>query len=60
MHLPMQSSDEAIRQAAFRFLDEAVSLSGDDGALPHAVLKRGFVYDGDRVPLIGPQGIFKP
>jgi putative restriction endonuclease len=28
--------------------------------LPWSVLSRGFEFDGQRVPLIGPQGIFKP
>ena len=28
--------------------------------LPRAVLQAGFVLDGVRVPLVGPQGIFKP
>jgi len=28
--------------------------------LPREILAQGFVFDGQRVPLIGPQGIFKP
>ena len=28
--------------------------------LPHSVLHRGFDFAGTRVPLVGPQGIFKP
>jgi putative restriction endonuclease len=28
--------------------------------LPRSVLAAGFVLDGERVPLLGPQGIFKP
>ena len=29
-------------------------------SLPRSLLARGFVHRGQRVPLIGPQGIFKP
>ncbi|HJR45298.1 MAG TPA: HNH endonuclease [Actinomycetota bacterium] len=29
-------------------------------AIPYDVLRRGFTFDGKRVPLLGPQGIFKP
>ena len=28
--------------------------------LPRTLLAEGFVVDGVRVPLLGPQGIFKP
>jgi putative restriction endonuclease len=28
--------------------------------MPRSVLERGFDFEGTRVPLIGPQGIFKP
>jgi putative restriction endonuclease len=53
-------NDTEIRLAAFKFLEEQSRLSTDDGALRRTILERGFVYDGDRVPLMGPQGIFKP
>ena len=43
---------------AFDFLSEQTSIHGD--VLPWGILSRGFVHDGKRVPLIGPQGIFKP
>lgn len=47
-----------IRLRAFQFLD---SLKGSAGeALPREALERGFDYEGIRVPLLGPQGIFKP
>lgn len=49
-----------VRMAAFRFLEEQSRLAGDDGALSRTVLERGFTYLGNRVPLMGPQGIFKP
>ena len=56
----MRQSDHAVRLAAFRFLEEQVRLSGEEGAIRRSVLERGFVLDGERVPLLGPQGIFKP
>jgi putative restriction endonuclease len=52
--------DTAVRLAAFRFLEEQQRLAGDEGALPHRVLLKGFAHEGHRVPLMGPQGIFKP
>lgn len=48
----------AVRLAAFAFLEEQVLLRGE--VLPVDVLRRGFVFDGYPVPLMGPQGIFKP
>jgi putative restriction endonuclease len=56
----MRQSDRAVRLAAFRFLEEQVRLSGEEGAIRRSVLARGFVLDGERVPLLGPQGILKP
>ncbi len=56
----MPPSDHAVRLAAFGFLEEQVRLAGDEGALRRSVLERGFEYEGQRVPLLGPQGIFKP
>ena len=56
----MAPNDDAVRLAAFRFLEEQVRLAGDEGALRRTVLERGFEYEGQRVPLLGPQGIFKP
>lgn len=50
--------DTRVRLAAFRFLAEQTQLHGE--ALPRATLAIGFMFDGTRVPLIGPQGIFKP
>jgi putative restriction endonuclease len=49
---------EAIRVAAFDFLARQSRVFPD--TLPWKVLSEGFVYDGRRIPLIGPQGIFKP
>jgi putative restriction endonuclease len=50
--------DSRVRLAAFGFLARERARRGD--TLPHDVLLRGFDFDGTRVPLIGPQGIFKP
>ena len=51
-------SDQTVRAAAFAWLAEQVELRGD--VLPRDVLARGFDLGGRRVPLLGPQGIFKP
>jgi putative restriction endonuclease len=50
--------DTRIRMAAFAWLAEQTSRYGD--VLPRTVLAEGFRIDGVRVPLLGPQGIFKP
>ena len=47
-----------IRLRAFQFLDAVKKREGE--ALPRHVLERGFEFEGVRVPLLGPQGIFKP
>ena len=54
----MGSEDGDIRARAFVFLDELRGECGD--ALPRERLERGFEFRGRRVPLVGPQGIFKP
>ncbi len=51
-------TDHEIRLRVFAFLSEQTAIHGE--VLPWAVLSRGFELDGERVPLIGPQGIFKP
>lgn len=48
----------AVRQAAFDWLRAPVVGHGD--VLPRQLLAEGFTWQGTRVPLIGPQGIFKP
>ncbi len=50
--------DTRIRMAAFEWLEEQTSRYGD--VLPRTLLAEGFRIDGVRVPLLGPQGIFKP
>lgn len=54
----MTDPDSAVRLAAFEFLRDQVGLRGE--VLPRTVLQQGFTFDGHRVPLVGPQGIFKP
>jgi putative restriction endonuclease len=50
--------DLAIRLAAFDHLRELSDRYGD--ALPRGELQLGFTFEGRRIPLVGPQGIFKP
>lgn len=52
------SLDSRVRLAAFRWLEEQSILHAD--VLPSSVLVQGFVFEGVRVPLVSPQGIFKP
>src|SRR2546426_2474557 len=51
--------DAAVRLRAFHFLTEQRRGFGE-ASIPRSVLERGFDFEGVRVPLIGPQGIFKP
>lgn len=50
--------DALVRRAAFSWLEKQVDRHGD--VLPRTLLAEGFEFDGQRVPLLGPQGIFKP
>lgn len=50
--------DSAVRAKAFAFLEEQTVLHGE--VLPRGILTAGFDFEGRRVPLLGPQGIFKP
>lgn len=56
----MEDPSALVRLAAFRFLEQQLALAGDDKTLRRSVLEAGFTYEGQRVPLVGPQGIFKP
>lgn len=47
-----------IRAAAFAWLADQVARHGD--VLPRKLLEQGFQFENQRVPLLGPQGIFKP
>lgn len=51
-------NDARVRAAAFDWLREQTP--SPDDLLSRALLARGFVLDDQRVPLLGPQGIFKP
>jgi putative restriction endonuclease len=50
--------DSRVRAAAFEFLEEQTRLHGE--VLSREILSRGFDFNRTRVPLVGPQGIFKP
>lgn len=50
--------DARVRAAAFEWLSEQVAIHGD--VLQRSILAQGFILRGDRIPLVGPQGIFKP
>lgn len=50
--------DQRVRLAAFQWLRAQVDVLGD--VLPRSILAEGFVFDGRRVPMLGPQGIFRP
>ena len=50
--------DSEVRMTAFDWLSRKSFEYGD--VLPRAILIKGFDYQGTRVPLLGPQGIFKP
>ncbi len=50
--------DLQVRMAAFNWLSEQVNLQGD--VLPRKLLEQGFEFQGQRIPLVAPQGIFKP
>lgn len=50
--------DQRVRLAAFQWLRAQMGVYGE--VLPRTILAEGFTIDGRRVPLIGPQGIFKP
>jgi len=48
----------AVRNAVFGWLEDQVSLYDD--VLPRRLLQEGFVFQNERIRLVGPQGIFKP
>ncbi len=50
--------DTRVRTQAFQFLTEQTRFHGE--VVPRDLLERRFDFEGRRVPLIGPQGIFKP
>jgi putative restriction endonuclease len=50
--------DLQVRLAAFNWLSEQVNSRGD--VLPRKLLEQGFEFQDQRIPLVAPQGIFKP
>ena len=50
--------DHQVRLKAFDLLKQLQSIYGDN--IPRPLLEKGFEFEGRKVPLIGPQGIFKP
>ncbi|MGA9117398.1 MAG: HNH endonuclease [Bacteroidota bacterium] len=54
----MSTKNETIRIRAFAWLAEQVSVCGE--LLPRPILQRGFDFEGERIPLMSPQGIFRP
>ena len=58
MTAPVHDPDYPLRLAAFQWLAEQVVQYGD--VLPRTLLAGGFIWQGERIPLVSPQGIFKP
>lgn len=56
--MPASAADTRLRTRAFEWLAEQVDMYGD--VLPRDLLAKGFVSGDQRIPLVGPQGIFKP
>lgn len=50
--------DFRVRSSVFAWLDQQKAIHGD--VLPWQLLSSGFHFDGERVPLLGANGIFKP
>jgi putative restriction endonuclease len=51
-------TDLDIRIAAINWLNDQIKFKGD--VLPREDLRKGFQFRGTRIPLVSPQGIFKP
>lgn len=50
--------DEQVRTAAFKWLEEQAAMHGD--VLPRSILEQGYLFNDQRITLVGPQGIWKP
>jgi putative restriction endonuclease len=50
--------DDLIRLAAFTWLKDQVQIQGE--VLPWTLLERGFMYEGQKIHLVGQSGIWKP
>ena len=51
-------SDIEVRRAAFAWLGQQADVHGE--VLSRELLANGFPYNGEHIPLVSPQGIFKP
>lgn len=56
--MALSSDDHRIRMATFQWLESQLLSHGD--VFPRAVLGKGFLFEGQQIRLVGPQGIFKP
>lgn len=56
---PDRDIDAAVRLRAFDFLAD-IRQRHPDSPVPRDILLRGFDFEGTRVPMLSPQGIFKP
>lgn len=54
----MSSFDEQIRLTAFNWLRQQTEIHSD--VLTRELLAKGFIFENKRIPLVAPQGIFKP
>lgn len=54
----MSSTDEQIRLAAFNWIKQQTDIHND--VLTRELLRQGFIFENERIPLVAPQGIFKP
>jgi putative restriction endonuclease len=52
------NTDLEIRLAAFDWISKQAKIHRD--VLPRELLREGFEFQGHRIPLVSPQGIFKP
>jgi putative restriction endonuclease len=50
--------DDQIRLSAFEWLDKQIVIYGD--VLPRDILEKGFIFNGERITLMGAKGIWKP
>ncbi len=50
--------DDQIRLSVFEWLEKQTMIYGD--VLPRDLLATGFIFKGERITLLGPQGIWKP
>lgn len=55
---PQDSIDLKIRLRAFAWLEEQSQIYGE--TLSRKLLEKGMIFEGVQVPLVGPQGIWKP